>query len=147
LSDDDIALPISADCIFEGSMLVPKPDASFTLESQGIRIEGRFNVCVHNTLLDKPCSFFSLLEAAKCLTASYGLILPDDSVSLRKSIVDFMTTHLDTYCEGRCLGLSGTWREEIALYYFPENQKRTSPKHYLKIINCEGDQEQSFWKA
>ena len=31
LSDDDIALPISADCISEGSMLVPKPDASCTL--------------------------------------------------------------------------------------------------------------------
>ena len=122
---------IYADYISEGCMF----DASNTLKSQRIRIEGSFNVRVHDTadLLDEYCGWVSLLEAANCRTASYGRILPDDSASLRKSIVDFITLNLDTCCEGRCFGLSGTWREEISLTYFPENQNPSGPRNCLLI--------------
>jgi hypothetical protein len=117
-------------------------DASDTLESQGI--EGRFNVRVHDTadLRDEYCGWVSLLEAANCLTASYGRILPDNSASLRKSIVDFITLNLDTCCEGRCSGLSGTWREEISLTYFPENP--SSPRHCL-LIHYRTEREERFF--
>jgi hypothetical protein len=116
-------------CIFEGFMF----DASSTpsVESEGSWIEGLFNVRVHNILLEHVCGFYSLLEAAKCLPASYGLILPDDALSLRKAIVDFIATNLDTYCERGMF--SRTWYEEIALRYFPENPDPSSPKSDLMI--------------
>ena len=101
------------DYISDGNM-------SSAIESEGISIEGHFNVRVHNTLPEYSCGFFSLLEAAKCLTAPYSLVLPDDAVSLRKAIVEFIRTNLDTCCEGG--GFGKTWREEIAFIYFSENQ-------------------------
>ena len=113
------------DYISEGNM----SDASSTIESEGISIEGHFNVRVHNTLPEYSCGFFSLLEAAKCLTASYSLEVPDDALSLRKAIVDFIRTNLDTCCEGG--GFGRTWREEIALKYFSENQDLPSPQSDL----------------
>jgi hypothetical protein len=113
------------DYISEGNM----SDASSTIVSEGMSIEGHFNVRVHNTLPEYSCGFFSLLEAAKCLTASYSLELPDDAVSLRKAIVDFIRTNLDTCCEGG--GSGRTWREEIALKYFSETQYLPSPQSNL----------------
>lgn len=60
------------------------------------QIEGRFNVCLHNTLLDEACSFVSLHEAAKCPTTSYSLTSPPDTLFTSASYI----------CEGSMLGAS-----------------------------------------
>ena len=122
---DKAKVSVFDDCIFEGAMF----DASSTVESIGSWI----NVRVHNSLLENASGFYSLLEAAKCLTSSYDHMLPGDALSLRKEIVDFIATNLDTYCKRG--EFSRTWREEIALRYFPENQDLTSSRSDM-LISC-----------
>ena len=131
---DEAKVFVFDDCIFEGAVF----DASSTVESEGSWI----NLRVHNVLLEHACGFYSLLEAAKCLPASYDLMLPDDAFSLRKEIVNFIATKLDTNIESG--EGSGTWREEIASLYFPENQNLTSPRPDLLIIVAHGAKERVY---
>jgi len=116
-------------------------DASSTIESGGgWCIEDHFSVCIHSTLKSDSCGLVSLLEAANCLTASYDVILPDDASRLRKAVVDFITNNMDTCCEGGCIGLSRTWREEIALQYFPKNQNLTRPRTLMIRTNTKAEE-------
>jgi hypothetical protein len=133
---DGSALSLESACNFVTSNGCISDVSSDLGEGQ---IEGLFNICVHNTLLGDSCGLVSLLEAAKCLDTSYGLIFPDDAASLRTAIVDFIAKHLDTCCEGECSGISRTWREKIALQYFPEKQV---PVRYLLNIHAGTEQEE-----